>query len=123
MATKLVTLMAGDDWSPDVELPAKWEICSRCRGDGTHWHPAFDNGITAEDRDRDWDEESWQDLMNGLYDVRCEECKGSGKVLVVNEDAIPADLREAWEEHCKAEAEYQAELAYEARMRRMGVEW
>jgi len=37
---------------------AKWEICDRCKGNGRH------------------------ETYLCCYDVQCEECKGTGKVLV-----------------------------------------
>lgn len=57
----------------------QWVICDRCRGNGKHDHPAFDNGITSEEWER-WDYEEREDYMAGKYDVQCDECSGSGKV-------------------------------------------
>lgn len=76
------------------ELPAKYEVCSRCSGEGSHVNPSIDgHGISAEEWDRDWDDESRDDesretYMNGGYDVTCETCKGLRVELVIDEDAI-----------------------------------
>ena len=55
-----------------------WEICSNCEGEGKH---AKHLGIiTGSDRE-EWSDEEFSDYMDGAYDMRCEVCKGSGKVL------------------------------------------
>lgn len=98
-------------------LPAQMEVCGRCEGDGTHWHPAFDNGITQEDRDRDWDDESWEGLMSGAYDVRCTECNGE-KVVPVPSERVPEDDRALvlYYEWIEDDRAYRAEVAAERRM-------
>lgn len=63
-------------------LPARYEVCGRCDGKGTHWHESLDNGITEEERERDWDDEGWEWLMRGGMDVECRECKGQRVVPV-----------------------------------------
>jgi hypothetical protein len=73
-----------DDVEHETHLPGKWAICGTCRGNGKHSH---DLGcITEEDRSRDWSPDEWEDYMNGAYDRQCEECGGSGKVVVIDED-------------------------------------
>lgn len=76
------------DFEDEIELPAKWDICNRCNGEGHHTNPNIDgNGITAEEWDRDWDEEEREMYMSGGYDVRCEaNCEG-GKVIVPDDAA------------------------------------
>lgn len=59
----------------------RWTICDRCDGEGKTGHPAFDNGITSSEWN-EWDEEDRRNYMNGLYDVTCEGCKGTGKVKI-----------------------------------------
>lgn len=69
-----------DGW--DVKLPARWEICDRCEGDGHHSNPSIDgNGLPEEFAE---DEEFMQGYMRGAYDVACEVCSGRGRVLVVD---------------------------------------
>jgi hypothetical protein len=68
----------------DVELPASFEVCGRCRGHGTHTNPNIDgNGITSSEW-AEWDEEDQETYMAGGYDVPCEECGGARVVLVVD---------------------------------------
>ena len=74
------TLFTDDGGERELDLPGRWEICDRCRGAGSHDHPAFSNGLTQEDFDEDPDFKG--DYLAGCYDVRCDECEGSGKVIV-----------------------------------------
>lgn len=64
-----------------------WAICECCRGNGTVDNPAFSNGFTSDEwheachEDIDDDGESFASrYLGGAYDVRCPECKGTGKV-------------------------------------------
>lgn len=71
----------------EIALPAHYEICSRCKGEGTHTNPSIDgNGITSEEwNGPDWDDEEREMYMSGGYDVACEAGCSNGKVLVVDE--------------------------------------
>lgn len=68
--------------SPDDDEPAPdnspWIICPTCRGDGKH--SLRFGAITQEDRERDWDPDSWDDYLSGAYDEVCTDCGGTGKV-------------------------------------------
>lgn len=101
-----------------LTLAGHYDVCPRCSGQGTHWHPAFDNGITQEDRERDWDDESWDELMSGRYDVPCETCQGKRVVPVPNDPPTPQDQAafDLWTARAKDEAAYRAEVAMERRM-------
>lgn len=100
----------------EVELPTTWEICSTCRGEGKHVNPNIDgHGITAEEWERDWDDESREAYFSGVYDVRCDNCDGSGKVREPNEKMMTPALRKAWRQWQRDEAEYRAMVAAERR--------
>ena len=72
-----------------VEIPAKYEVCSRCGGEGKHVNPAIDgNGLSREDFDADPDFE--EGYLSGRYDVRCEECGGERVTLVPDEATCKA---------------------------------
>jgi len=106
-----------EDGEETIYLNARWAICSRCHGDGTHVNPAVDgNGITQEEMDQDPD--FFEAYMSGQYDIRCEECDGSGKVAEPDPHNNPAELLEAWEAFQKDLAESRA---IEAQERRMGA--
>lgn len=85
MTTKAVTIYDEEENEIEVKAPARWEICSRCNGDGKHSNPAIDgNGLTAEDFEDDPDFRA--DYMSGRYDIPCENSCSSGKVLVIDEE-------------------------------------
>lgn len=100
-----------------VDLPAKWEICSVCDGEGKHSHAL--GAITEEDRARDWDADEWEGYLSGAYDSPCGQCKGTGKVLVVDYATLERSnpelfaARVAWEE---SEDDYRALCEMERRM-------
>lgn len=102
----------------EIDLPASYEVCGRCQGEGKHDHSAFSNGISREQFDEDPDFS--EDYFAGVYDVQCEECGGNRVVPVVNEaeckrQGLEADL-EAYYEGRRAEASHRAERAAERRM-------
>jgi hypothetical protein len=85
------------DGQEDFRMPTHKIVCPRCDGKGTHWHPAFSNGITADERD-EWDDDDWEALMGGYYDVVCEECLGQNVVDEVDLDRLNFDVRKRWQE-------------------------
>ncbi len=98
------------------ELPTKYEVCDRCRGEGKHTNPAIDgNGITASEW-AEWDYEDRENYMNGVYDVSCEECCGNRVILVPDEDNCPADLLEKYYKNMRDKRQYDYEDAYIRRM-------
>ena len=95
------------------ELPARWEICNHCSGDGSHSRHI--GAITYEDRQRDWSDDEFDFYMRGGYDKQCEECKGSGKVLVPDFDRWPDNVRKAYNDEQAAWASIKAEEEAERR--------
>lgn len=80
MTTMIITLYDEElDDEVDCEIPAKWIICDNCDGNGSHSKHL--GAITQEDIDRDWSPDEFDDYLAGGYDMQCEVCKGSGKVL------------------------------------------
>jgi hypothetical protein len=103
----------------EVALPALFEVCQTCRGNGKHVNPAIDgNGLTQEDFDEDPDFR--EDYFSGRYDVTCEECGGQRVVLAIDEAECKRQGREddleAYYKQGREEAAYQAECAAERRM-------
>lgn len=105
----------------EIELPAKYEVCGRCDGEGKHVNPAVDgNGISREDFDQDPDfEEAYR---GGLYDVTCERCGGKRVSLVVD---VQECKRQGLERELAAYREHRRELrevdAISESERRMGA--
>lgn len=104
----------GDEVDP-IEVPTEWIICGTCRGNGKHSVAVDGHGITAEERERDWDDESWQNYMDGMYDRSCEECNGSGKVRQIMFEQLPPRLQTAIEQYWEEEADYRRTCEAERR--------
>lgn len=101
----------------DIEYPAKNEVCSRCRGTGTHVNPAIDgNGLSSDDIDELGGADFMEDYLGGVYDVRCEECNGEKVVKVLDEDRATPDQIAEYYDYLQEEANYRAEVAAERRM-------
>jgi len=82
-----------------LTLNAKYEVCPRCEGKGTHSNPSIDgNGITSSEMD-EMGEDFRDDYFSGTYDVRCYQCKGE-RVILVPDPAYnsPLDMK-AYEEY------------------------
>jgi len=98
----------------EVQIPARWEICDVCHGEGKH---SLDIGmITADEWNQEWSYEEREDYMSGRYDRQCECCCGSGKVKVADLDSMDPELRKRYEEWEREEAEYEAICRAERRM-------
>lgn len=100
-----------------------YEVCTTCRGKGTHTNKNIDgNGITSSEW-AEWDEDERQTYMSGGYDVRCEECEGNKVVaFVVLPDAEAIEkgakvnpLAQALADHFDGADAARAESDYERR--------
>ncbi len=105
----------GFEW--EISLPAKFEVCGTCNGKGRHVNPSIDShGITAEEWENDWDDESREDYFSGAYDVQCNECKGNRVSPVVDEqNANPVHLNWYYD-LLSAHRDSEREAAYERKM-------
>lgn len=102
----------------DVEhtLPTKFEVCDRCRGNGTHTNPAIDgNGITQSEM-AELGPEFQEDYFSGVYDVPCEVCEGLRVVPVVDEEKCSPELLAAYKRDQEEQAYLDRESAAERRM-------
>lgn len=99
----------------EMLVSAVWEICDECSGEGHVDNPAFSNGISGEEWNHEWDEESREAYLSGAYDVRCDKCKGSGKFLAPNLDELSDEERAGYEKRQQDEADYQWLRAQERR--------
>ena len=91
----------------------EWIICERCRGHGMVDHPAFSNGITSSEWADEWDEDSREAYLAGVYDVPCKACEG-GRVrqpiiaalsFAQKRELVLARREEAWQ--TRREREYE----------------
>jgi hypothetical protein len=102
-----------------ISLPAKFEVCHRCRGEGSHTNPSIDgNGITASEMDELGDDFR-EDYMRGVYDVTCSVCHGARVVAVPDRARWTAAQKRAYAKHEREEEQNDREYASEAHLRRM----
>jgi RecJ-like exonuclease len=119
MAKITFTMLDEETAEVEVELPAKYQVCGRCDGEGKHVNPSIDShGISREEFDEDPDFE--EAYFRGDYDVQCEECGGRTTVLVVDEAAcrvqgLEKELKAYYQDQRDA-AEMDAICAAERRM-------
>jgi len=116
--TATATLVSDEGDEREVTVPALWEICYVCEGDGTTvfgWggrngdYAVFTGSDLAEDPDlRD-------DLVRGRYNKACPECRGAGKILAPDLDALSDADRDALDAEARADADYEAECEAERR--------
>lgn len=64
-------------------LPAMYEVCGICQGDGMVVNPSIDSGGIT-----DWDEYDREDYFQGAYDINCTECGGDKVVPVVDTSCL-----------------------------------
>lgn len=116
MTTKKWLYTDEEGLESEVELPAKWEICSTCNGETKHSHAI--GAITSDEWEHDWSEDERESYLNGGYDRRCEPCNGTGKVLNVDLETLKYSkpiLYKAYIEECKSIALMNQIQADEAR--------
>ena len=114
MSKATVTIITTD--GDELVLPAVFQVCPRCHGEGSHINPSVDgNGLTSDDfaEDPDFAEE----YMRGSYDVPCEECAAARVVPIVDPTALTSEQRAEWEAAQVADAEYQRDAASERWLR------
>ncbi len=116
MSTKEIKLENDEGEMYVVDAPVKWEICYQCQGEGKHSHHMGDwTGSEWAEEDHDFQE----DYMNGAYDKTCQCCKGTGKILEVDEEGFLQENPDAyrdWVDHQNHLAAFAEEQAAERRM-------
>jgi len=106
------------DTGEECEIPAKWGICPVCEGHGKHMNETIANhAYSAEEFFEEFPEEEDRDMyFNGGYDVSCENCGGSGKVLVPRWEKMDFETTKKYERYLDTERYYmterEAELKY-----------
>lgn len=104
----------GEEWQ---SVPSKVVVCGRCGGTGAHVNPNIDsNGLPDECVE---DPDFMEGYLNGVYDVKCEECSGNNVVRVLDEEYLQGKnptLLEDIHEDQREESEYQAECEMERLM-------
>lgn len=108
-----------DGYEQEHSFPSKKEVCPRCNGEGKHVNPNVDgHGITAEEWEQDWDDESREMYFSGGYDVMCEECHGHNVVDVPDESRFSSQDKKVWEIYLRVQKDLH-DLAREERAERL----
>ena len=102
------------DEDEEVEVPVKFEVCSVCRGKGSHVNPSIDSGgLTAEDFAENPGFK--EDYFGGVYDVTCYGCGGQRVEPVVDNDKLDEKMKVRMNEFFDNLSELEAERASEMR--------
>ena len=103
-----------DGFEIEEYLKSKYEVCSRCRGEGKHTNPNIDgHGISSDEWENDWSDEDKEFYLSGGYDIECYECKGLRVVQVIDDEFYERStgedkiLYEKYLECLKDEEDYQ----------------
>ena len=78
----------------EIELPAKYIVCPKCEGHGTHLIPSIgEHAYSEEEFAEAFDDEGRSEYFKrgGIYDVKCTVCKGERVALTVDEDACKSE--------------------------------
>jgi len=112
-----------DDDGNEIEasLPAEYEVCDHCHGEGKHVNPSIDgNGITQSEMEELGDDFR-ESYFRGDYDVNCETCGGKRVVLEVIDTKFLTDEQKKLEEIYWKQLQYESDYDEERNMeRRMG---
>jgi hypothetical protein len=102
--TLYTTDSAGEE--VEIELPFRWEICSRCEGCGTDRGASVecDGGGFTSSEWAEQDDDFKEDYLAGRYDKPCANCCGTGKVQVVNYEKMTKAQRKLWDDQCREDA-------------------
>ena len=115
-----IRITVWNDQGDEVELvlPAKFEVCPRCSGSGSHVNPAIDgHGITSEEwNGPDWDDDSREMYLSGGYDVPCHRCDGKRVIEILDRDKATQAELVIYDDHVREIAALEAEEAWERRM-------
>lgn len=104
-----------------LQLPAKWELCDQCEGEGRCLMAGLRGvAFTQEEFAESFSDDEADAYFGGGYDTDCEACGASGKIRVPDESKWPEDARAALND----ERGWRREEESERRMlAAMGGEW
>jgi len=101
----------------DIALPAKFEVCTRCEGAGSHVNPSIDgHGISAEQMAED--PEFAEDYFAGVYDITCSVCGGERVVPRPDLSRWSFSQKRLYVRHLHQQEAWDREDASEAWLRR-----
>lgn len=99
----------------EIQIPAKYEVCDRCHGEGHHTNPAIDgNGITQSEMEELGDDFR-EDYLSGVYDIPCDECYGKRVILEEDRENVDPEILRQYDAYISEKIAYEAEKAAERR--------
>lgn len=116
MITMPITMVDDDGLETTVNLPAAYHICAHCRGTGKS---SSYLGAFSRDEMDEQGPEFVDDYIAGHYDRPCDDCQGTGKVLLIDEARCTSDehkkalawVRDQQEQMAECDAIVRAEMA------------
>lgn len=122
MATIDITVYTDEGDEHSLSLPAKFEVCGTCRGEGSipnrGFSPTGDGSWTESERAEffDSDFEMASEYFGGVaHQQDCPECDGRNVVPVIDTEYADPDDVALYDAHMQAEAEYAHLVAMERR--------
>lgn len=110
-----ITVFAEEGHEVELAIPAKFSLCPRCRGVGSHVNPAIDgNGISPDQFREDPDFE--EAYFRGDYDVACHRCAGEKVIKVIDRDRATDAEKKIFDDQERELRELEAEEAAERRV-------
>ena len=109
-------------------FPSTNEVCPTCEGFGTHLNPSIgQHAYSREEFEDSFDEEGREQYFQrgGIYDVRCEECRGNKVTQVVDEGKLSTEQKVLYAQYQESEdrrARYDADDRATYRMESGGFE-
>lgn len=108
-----------ETYEGEVELPAKWKVCSACQGSGTELAGPYKGmAFSADDVPEGYCE--------SFCDIPCSECGGRTTVPVMDVERMTfAQKRIAVvvRQDARAKREHENEMAHYASLRAQGIEY
>lgn len=80
----------------------EWVICALCRGSGGHSNRF---GAYSAQEWNEHDDEFRDNYISGRYDEHCQDCDGTGKVLMLDESELSDEARDYLNDHLQNEYE------------------
>ena len=109
---EIIRQAISDEQIERCSIREEWAICDLCRGSGGHSNRF---GAFSADEWNEHDEEFQSSYLSGAYDENCDDCDGSGKVLILDESELSDEARDYL--HGYLESEYEDYAAHQAELR------
>ena len=106
------------DEQPEFSLAVEVVLCGNCGGEGQHLRNSL-RGIAFSSSDEDYDPDFMDEMREGNYDQRCDECGGEGRIYDLVEPLEGSKERALYDEVLETMGNYAQMDADDAYTRRM----